>query len=383
VIAYAALPLIAGERMMGVLSVQAGSELARGRAIEETLLEIAAAAAQGIAQADREARMAARATRVSAINETGIRMVSASETNEVVRLATSSVAMILEADHAVLRLQDDESQRYVIRSYFGAADGRLQEKLFRLDKDVSVDAIKRRTAFLIRDLASDPQHADKSYGFRSLLASPVKRDGRVIGTLCVYDKVTTDRFAAGRFGDEDLQIFAKFVSYVERAVENAQLQAVARQHRNFDEETGLPNETYLAQRIDEEIARSEGHESAMAVAICRIGNLDEISEKANPAHAHRVILATADALRTHLRDFDVVGRTGEVEFTALLPDPGIEPGERVFELARAVADEVSKDEPLNEPVRVSLAFGYSIYPEDGEDREALLSHGATPRIRMV
>ena len=114
-LAFAALPLLAGDTLVGVLSVQAGSPAPRGRAAEETLLEVAAAAADEIAQAEREARMAARATQVSAINETGIRMITATDPADVVRLATSSAAMVLEADHAILRLQDDTTARFVIR----------------------------------------------------------------------------------------------------------------------------------------------------------------------------------------------------------------------------------------------------------------------------
>ncbi|HEX2484963.1 MAG TPA: GAF domain-containing protein, partial [Myxococcota bacterium] len=97
-VAYAALPLLAGDELVGVLSVQAGTDaaraaLARSRAAQETLLEVAAAAADAIGQAAREARMSARATRVSAINEAGLRLVSARDPAEVARLATSSGAL--------------------------------------------------------------------------------------------------------------------------------------------------------------------------------------------------------------------------------------------------------------------------------------------------
>ena len=145
---------------MGVLSIQAGPAAARGRAVEETLLEVAAAAAEEIAGAQREARIAARATKVGAINETGLRMIAATDPAEVLRLGTSSAAMVLEADHAILRLKDEETGRFVIRSYFGSADGRLQQQLFRLDKRASVDAIKRRTALLVRDVAEHPTLRD-------------------------------------------------------------------------------------------------------------------------------------------------------------------------------------------------------------------------------
>jgi GGDEF domain-containing protein len=78
-----------------------------------------------------------------------------------------------------------------------------------------------------------------------------------------------------------------------------------------------------------------------------------------------------------------MGRTGNGEFTILLPDPGHSAGERVHALARAVADKVSKDDALNDPIRVALGFGYALYPADGTERQALLTRARMPRIRMV
>jgi GGDEF domain-containing protein len=328
-------------------------------------------------------RMSTRANRINAINETGIRMISSHHLNEVVRLATSSVAMILEADHAILRLQDEQTRRFVIRSYFGGADGHVQERLFKLDKQACVETIKRRTPVRIAELAEHEAFADWRGEFRSFLCAPLKRDGRVIGTLSVYDKIVTDHFYASAFDDDDLQIFTKFLGYVERGIESALLHGASRQQRSFDEETGLPNASYLRQRVQEEIARAGGARGAVAVAVCRIENLEEIAAQADPAHAQRVALRTAEVLRGHLRDFDVLGRTGPAELTVLLPDPGPTPGERVFDLARAVADELAKDEELNDPARIALAFGYAVHPDDGSDREALLAVAAEPRIRMV
>jgi len=382
-LAYAALPLIAGDTVAGVLSVQAGAEATHGRAAEGTLLEITAAAAEDIVHAEREARMALHANQISAINETGIRMISLADPAEVVRLGTSAAAMVFETDHAILRLQDEETGRYTIRSYFGAADGRLQEKLFRLDKRVSVDAIKRRSPILMRDLRDDPVLNGFETEVRSLIAAPLKRDGRVIGTLAIYDKVASDRFYVGSFGDDDMQLFGKFISYLERAVANALFHAQTRQYRNFDEETGLPNAGYVAKRIHEEVARSSGREGSLALATCQIENLEEIDRASNGVRAKRVVQRTAEALRAHLRDFDVLGRTDRSEFTVLMPDPGFSPDDRLTALARAVADDVSKDDALNEPVRVALAFGYAIYPDEGSDREALVERARIARIRMV
>jgi GGDEF domain-containing protein len=119
------------------------------------------------------------------------------------------------------------------------------------------------------------------------------------------------------------------------------------------------------------------------LAVCRIENLEEIRGTGDAICAERVLLRTAEALRAHLRDFDVLGRLEEDAFAALLPEPGPTPEERVTALARAVADEIAKDDRLNQPVRVALAFGYSIHPSEGNGREALLRSAAVPRIRML
>lgn len=77
---------------MRVLSVRAGPGKPEGsaRALRERVLEISAAAADTLAQARREARMTARVTKIGAINETGILLVSSRDLAEVTPLATSS-----------------------------------------------------------------------------------------------------------------------------------------------------------------------------------------------------------------------------------------------------------------------------------------------------
>ncbi len=382
-LAYAALPLLVGGELVGLLAVQAGEVVPPGRAQEEALLEMAAATAEAISQAEREARMSARTTKVTAINEAGIRLVSTRETAEVTRLATSSGALILEADHAVLRLQDPETRRFVIRSYYGSADARTQEQLFQLDKRVAVETLKARQARLVRRVASDPGLAEFGERFQSVLSAPLRREARVVGTLSLYDKVAPDQFYAGPFHDDDLQVFTRYVSYVERALENAFFYERQSLGRNFDEETGLPNGDYLAMRLDQELSRAGGQEGRLALALCRIENLDEVRREADTTRADRLVQQTAIALREPLRDFDVLARTGDAEFAVLMPDPGPSPEERITRLARSVADRISKDDRLNHPVRAVLAFGYALHPSEGSDRDALQQRAQHPRIRMV
>ena len=112
-------------------------------------------------------------------------------------------------------------------------------------------------------------------------------------------------------------------------------------------------------------------------------NLDEVRRGGDGLRPERLLVRLAESLRSHVRDFDVVARSGDASFSVLLPEPGATPEDRVTALTRAVADDVAKDERLNEPVRVALAFGYALFPDEGTERDALLARASAPRIRML
>ncbi|MDJ0785851.1 MAG: GAF domain-containing protein [Myxococcota bacterium] len=382
---FAALPLLSGSHLVGVLSVQTGGRepsLGRGRALEETLLEVAAAVADEVAQSERETRIQSRANKVSAINEAGIRLVSTRDLAEVARLATSSGALILDADHAVLRLQDPETRRYVIRSYYGSADGRTQERLFRLDKQVAVDSLKLRAPRLVRHVDEVPAYVERDGGASSVMSAPLARQGAMVGTLSLYDKIRPDAFHAGPFRDDDFQIFNRWVSYVERALDGALSWSRSQQHKSFDEETGLPNADYLARRVEQEVARAATRPGSLCVATCRIENFASIRQRGDAGHVERLLQKLASSLREQLRDFDVLARSADDEFAMLLPEPGNSEA-RVTELARSVADQFAKEERWSRPERPALAFGHAVHPADGESGPALMERARQARIRLI
>jgi GGDEF domain-containing protein len=131
------------------------------------------------------------------------------------------------------------------------------------------------------------------------------------------------------------------------------------------------------------VARTANRDGGVAVAVVRIENLAEVESTSDPVKLSRVVQRLVESLRAHVRDFDVVGRCATDRFAVLMPEPGQDPGRRLLALARAVAEDVSKDEALNSPVRIALGFGYSVHPADGRDAESLLAVASNPRIHMV
>jgi GGDEF domain-containing protein len=115
----------------------------------------------------------------------------------------------------------------------------------------------------------------------------------------------------------------------------------------------------------------------------RITNFAELDAAGDPVRTRRAVHRVAEALRRNAREFDVVTRCANAEFALLIPEPGHDPAQRVLDLARAVSEDVTRDERINAPQRIALAFGYAIHGKDGPDAQSLLARARDPRIHMV
>lgn len=135
--------------------------------------------------------------------------------------------------------------------------------------------------------------------------------------------------------------------------------------------TGLPNRTYLDERIGEAIERSGRVGSKFALLFIDLDNFKRI----NDLHGHKTgdqLLASVSAiLRANLRETDVLARWGGDEFVVLLPFS------RDADIARKVAGELMRKLQLELEKQISdtfvtLSIGIAVYPDDADTSEALL-----------
>lgn len=406
-LAYAAMPLASGSMQVGVLTVQLSSRMEDTDLLEGILSEIATAAGHEIAQLEREEQAETQLRKMRAIGDLGIRLLSARDNSELVKIATHAVPNILEAEFSIVRLRDPETGRFYIRGGHGSDTETLPSSLIHLDKLASREAASRSELLQIRDLRTDPRFCGIDPNIRSILAAPITGNGKVIGTFAIYNKLSHEDVHPGPFHNEDALLFEQALAYMDRAisVEASAIEDQApapesvepRQEEPVTEAEaegivtatademleGFTTEEILHQRISEEIARAAGRPNRVVVFLCDLENIEDIQQASGEAHSQRVIEKVGQALRSHLRTFDVLAQTGEHQFTVLLPDPGESPEQRLSSLARTVTHEIAKHEELNEPIPLRLAFGYALHPRDGRNRKILLERASAPRIRVV
>jgi diguanylate cyclase (GGDEF)-like protein/putative nucleotidyltransferase with HDIG domain len=200
---------------------------------------------------------------------------------------------------------------------------------------------------------------------RSALAVPLEGVAGVVGVLALYH-AEPDAFTS-----DHLRILLAVSSKMALSIENAVKYEQAESSATTDYLTGLPNARSLFMQLDRELARCKRATTGLAVMVCDMDGFKQINDRFGHLEGNRVLRLFAQALKHSCRDYDYVARMGGDEFVVvvpgLVPDVASKKMHQLRELAQQAGREVCGEDIL------SLSVGYSLYPEDGKDAEALLA----------
>jgi diguanylate cyclase (GGDEF)-like protein/PAS domain S-box-containing protein len=145
---------------------------------------------------------------------------------------------------------------------------------------------------------------------------------------------------------------------------------------NHDALTRLPNRSLLKDRLLHAIQQASRDNSRLAVIFIDLDNFKQVNDSEGHDAGDELLKQLARRMSTTLRESDTVSRLGGDEFVILL--------ERVSD--RPDIDNTIRKliEAINRPVLLgatsvipSASFGVAVYPEDGDNVEALMSNADT------
>jgi diguanylate cyclase (GGDEF)-like protein len=141
-----------------------------------------------------------------------------------------------------------------------------------------------------------------------------------------------------------------------------------RSHRLRQEQVACLSATVLAERLEEEIDRSERYGTPLSCLLVVIDNLDELSREHGSELPEQTLAYVGPALRRELRRFDRVGRPSDSELLLVLPGTDGPRGEivarRVLDRLRTIKVEA---EGVRRPLRVSVGLAAWQKDVSGED----------------
>jgi diguanylate cyclase (GGDEF)-like protein len=144
--------------------------------------------------------------------------------------------------------------------------------------------------------------------------------------------------------------------------------------------TGLPNRTLFQDRLSVALAQARRRGQLAAVMFLDLDRFKVVNDTVGHAVGDQLLRSVAERLKTFVRDGDTVARVGGDEFTLLLPE--LERMEDVVDVADRILETLRQPWVLNgHEFHVTTSIGIAVWPDDGEDAEALLRNADTAMYR--
>ena len=248
-------------------------------------------------------------------------------------------------------------ERLIIRSYNPAA-----ERLFGYSAE---EIVGKEFAQLI----AEPYQTELKPQLRSYLR-PQKQD--VMLGCHEADGQRKDgatfpmEFNVGRLGSGRLLIGSL------RDVSERKAETEALQHRALhDALTGLPNRTFLRERLEEAVRVGERELKPCAVLLMDMDGFKGVNDSLGHQAGDQLLQQVGARMRGVLRKADMVARYGGDEF-AVIPW-GATDVPRAVLIAEKILQAIEQPFTIGgAPVSVSLSVGIAVYPQHAEDGEALM-----------
>ncbi|MHB8255119.1 MAG: putative bifunctional diguanylate cyclase/phosphodiesterase [Acidiferrobacter sp.] len=137
--------------------------------------------------------------------------------------------------------------------------------------------------------------------------------------------------------------------------------------------TGLPNRLLLADRLDQALIHARRAQNHVALLFLDLDGFKTINDSLGHATGDLVLKAVAQRLTTSLRASDTVARQGGDEFVVVLTGlASVEAIDRVTQ--KLLTSLIAPYEIQGQVLYVGASVGVAIFPDDGEDSNALLKN---------
>ncbi len=197
-----------------------------------------------------------------------------------------------------------------------------------------------------------------------------RQAGRIAGREPQPPHAWPQRDELGQLGQHLNSVHAQIAGLIgELEAKNTELRRLAM----HDPLTGRPNRLLLRELFAHEVSKARRDGSTFAVVYVDLDDFKSVNDTHSHAAGDALLVAVGVALRSVLRESDVVCRLGGDEFLVLLPRVQGEAAlAATIERLRQALAMPHPLPPLGALVAPRATLGVAAYPTDGEDLDALL-----------
>ena len=280
-------------------------------------------------------------------------------------------AELLDATRGSLLLYDESTQKLTVQAAFGTRAREIKLVGGAIGERIAKRVWKEGKPIVAENLVNQsltPAPPERAYLTDSFISFPLFVGNRAIGVLNLTDKRGAENSDSAGYNLNDLDLLETIAPQLAIALDRASLQQKAGKFEQLsitDSLTGLLNRRYLDERLNEEVSRSLRDGRPMSFLMVDIDNFKSYNDRFGHRAGDEVLIITAHALKSVLRNADVAARFGGDEFCLLLPNTSLEEAKQIGERIREqVEDTTYPHRDLTVSIGVSANFPLNISPQE-------------------
>lgn len=262
--------------------------------------------------------------------------------------------------------QDDQLHKKIF-DLEGQASGIFA--LYEMTKDISKTLKEQEACAIFKDKLKthmtfeDCKIVESSIDAQALkdyFIFPLKSQQRDIGSLVIKGISESDR-----------DMFSVLANQFSLGLNRIHLYERIEQLSITDSLTKLFTRRHCLARFSEELSRTLKHKLHLSFLMIDIDDFKSYNDKFGHLVGDVILREVAKAIKSNLREIDLVGRYGGEEFLAILTDTNKQ-GARF--VAERIRDTVQNREirAYDEKLKVTISIGIATCPEDAKEAEELL-----------
>jgi GAF domain-containing protein/anti-sigma regulatory factor (Ser/Thr protein kinase) len=213
-------PMLVGDQVIGIVSVQAYRPYAWEEEDERLLFTIADQVAVGIQNARLFTEVKQHAQELEALYHADEELYRYLNLDQVLEALMDVAVDILQADKSSLMVWDDQGEKLVVRVAHGFGAETIAQMTFAPGEGSVGRVAMTGEPAVVEDTHSDPTVAARitePEGIRSFMHVPVKIEGQVFGVF------NADYLQPQTFSDDQVRLFTSLAQRAGLAIQNAQL----------------------------------------------------------------------------------------------------------------------------------------------------------------
>jgi len=261
-----------------------------------------------------------QADRLAVLYEIGKAITSTLDIDTLLELIYKQLSRVISSDAYFVALYLPKEHKLDIRILFDQ-EQRFPPEIVNADEGLSSWIVEHRAPLLIHDLRKEldkipvkPILVGEKQLSRSWLGVPMQTENELVGLLAVAS------YKPNMFNKTDQLLLEQIAQQAVLSILNARsYQEVARQAK-LDSLTGVSNHKHLIERLYEEAESALTTLTPLSMIMLDIDHFKLYNDTYGHIVGDEVLRLTVQAVESHIKKTDTVGRWGGEEFGIILPN---------------------------------------------------------------